>query len=99
MKKYVAICSVLAALIWVGVAAADTPQGSLAGSALIGPAGFEIFVSFGVIDGGTSYVGQPNDKSGNCDGDSGIVNYDGSTYPVACAHYVAISGCCNAGSP
>ncbi len=98
MKKYVAICGTLAALAWAGVAAAATAQGKLTGSALIspGPAGsFTFPVDTAVIDGGTSNVRLENDKSGNCDGDSGIL--DG--YNVVCAHFVASSKCCNAGSP
>jgi hypothetical protein len=98
MKKYVAICATLAALAWVGVAAADTPQGKLQGSGtlvLIGTLG-----TFDVIDGGTSYVGAENDLSGTCTDDIGTVQF-GPAFPlrVLCAHYVASSKCCNAGSP
>jgi hypothetical protein len=96
MKKAVAICATLVALAWVGVAAAATPQGKLTGSATVFGGTFTI--STAVIDGGTSYVGLANDKSGNCDGDSGSV-IAGTTVTVVCAHYVASSGCCNTGSP
>jgi hypothetical protein len=80
-----------------GIAAADTPQGQLTGSATI--LGFTFAIGTTVVDGGTSYVGLGNDLSGTCDGDSGTVSLLGSTYNVVCAHYVAASGCCNAGSP
>lgn len=98
MNKYVAICGTVAALVWAGVALADTPQGKLTGSALIspGPAGsFTFAIDTAVIDGGTSYVGLENDQSGNCAGDSGTVG----GYNVVCAHFVASSKCCNVGSP
>jgi hypothetical protein len=96
MKKYVAICVTLAALVWAGVAAAATAQGKLTGSATVFGSPFTI--STAVIDGGTSYVGLENDKSGNCDGDSGVMTA-GQPATVVCAHYVASSGCCNTGSP
>ena len=86
MKKYVAICATLAALVWVGVAAADTPQGKLTSSAASGPA-----VTTPIIDGGTSFVGKENDRSGNCLGDSGVVEVNGISHTVLCAHYVAAS--------
>ena len=71
MKKYVAICGTLAALAWVGVAAATTAQGKLTGSAAITVGEFTVTTT--IVDGGTSYVGLENDKSGNCSGDSGAV--------------------------
>jgi hypothetical protein len=98
MKKYAAICATLAALAWTGVAAAATPQGKLTGSATIN-GGFTFAMTAPIIDGGMSYVGLENDKSGNCDGDSGTVSIDGNQFDVACAHYVASSKCCNSGSP
>jgi hypothetical protein len=98
MKKYVAICATLAALAWVGVAAAATPQGKLTGSATI--AGTSTFaIRSAVIDGGMSYVGLENDRSGKCHGDDGTVALGRFTYNVFCAHFVASSGCCNMGSP
>ena len=49
--------------------------------------------------GGTSYVGTENDLSGSCAGDSGQVTVGGiGPFNVVCAHYVASSGCCDAGS-
>ena len=96
MKKCVAVCAVLAALVWVGVAVADTAQGKLTGSASVG--GGNLTMN-NVIDGGTSYVGLENDYSGNCNGDSGSVTTNRGTFNIVCAHYVASSGCCNAGSP
>jgi hypothetical protein len=89
MKKYVAICSTLAALAWAGVAAADTPQGKLTGSATFGA--FSLTIGTPITDGGTSYVGLRNDKSGNCAGDAGTVIFSGVTFNILCAHYVASS--------
>jgi hypothetical protein len=97
----VAICGMLAVLAWVGGAAADTPQGQLTGSATLGPPASASFaITAPVIDGGTSFVGLENDTSGNCTGDSGTVFVGGIlTATVACAHFVASSGCCSTGSP
>jgi hypothetical protein len=88
MKKYVAICATLVALAWVGVAAAATPQGKLTGSASYG---VNLTIVTPIIDGGTSYVGLENDKSGNCDGDTGSVMLGSTTYSILCAHFVASS--------
>ena len=52
-----------------------------------------------MIDGGTTFVGLENDKSGNCAGDSGQVLLGTTLTNVVCAHYVASSGCCTTGSP
>ncbi len=56
-----------------------------------------------LVDGGTDplYIGKENDKSGNCEGDSGTITLrvPSVTVPVVCAHFVLQSGCCNAGSP
>ena len=80
-----------------GIAAAATPQGKLTGSATI--SGITFVITTTVIDGGTSYVGLENDKSGNCFGDSGQVSVNGAPpVNILCAHFVASSGCCNAGS-
>jgi len=100
MKKCVAICATLAALAWAGVAAAATPQGKLTGSATV--TGFftgTFTIGIPITDGGTSYVGLENDKSGNCAGDSGTFLEGTDTFTVVCAHYVAHSGCCSSGSP
>ena len=88
MKKYVAICATLAALAWVGVAAAATPQGKLTGSGTLGDF---LNITNPVIDGGTSYVGLENDNSGACTNDSGLVQLNGTTEAIVCAHYVAAS--------
>jgi len=101
MRKYFALCGILAAFGWTGMAAAAIPQGHLTGSATIVPI-FGVSYSFtatNVVDGGTSFVGAGNDLSGNCDGDGGTVVVAGTTYSVICAHFVASSGCCNPGSP
>ncbi len=87
-----AVC-VGAFLAMPGIAAADTAQGKLTGSGTIAPGGptFDVHPQDPVIDGGTSYVGLENDKSGNCNGDSGTMLIRGDVFPVACAHYVASS--------
>jgi len=85
-----------AALAVPSIAAAATPQGHLTGSAnLNGGALFTVDVT----DGGTSYVGLENDRSGNCDGDSGTVTLGVTTESVLCAHFVASSRRLNTGSP
>jgi hypothetical protein len=89
-KKYMAICGAVAALAWVGVATAATPQGKLTGGAVFG-GGSGLTIVTPIIDGGTSYVGLENDKSGNCNGDSGSVMYFGGVRDILCAHYVAAS--------
>jgi len=83
------------------IAAAAIPQGSLVGLGSIGgttPFDFNATV----LDGGTdaTYIGKENDRSGNCDGDSGSVLINGAAmFNIVCAHFVASSGCCNIGSP
>ena len=99
MKKCVATCAMLAVFVWVGVAAADAPQGKLTGDSLTSLAGLAYIFAWDIIDGGTSYVGLENDYSGNCGGDSGSVTVPGGTVNIVCAHYVASSDCCNFGSP
>jgi hypothetical protein len=89
MKKYVAICGTLVALTWVGVAAAATPQGKLTGSASVN--GLAVTITTTITDGGTSFVGLENDKSGNCAGDSGVITIGRTAMDVPCAHYVASS--------
>ena len=97
MKMYVAICGIVAALTWAGVAAAATPQGELSGTATFGCCTIPgISITTTVIDGGTSYVGLENDRSGNCAGDSGVVQGPGPggsniSHNIRCAHYVASS--------
>jgi hypothetical protein len=92
MKKYVAICATLAALAWAGVAAATVPlpPAQITGSAT-SSGGFLAFEA-PVMDGGASFFGLENDRSGNCNGDSaGIVNFNGILTASVCAHYVAAS--------
>jgi hypothetical protein len=99
MKRNALLLAVIAALALTGVASAATPQGKLTGSATdIFANPFTISATDPVIDGGTSYVGLENDKSGNCNGDSGTI-IRVFTFTVVCAHYVASSKCCNPGSP
>jgi len=87
------------ALAAPSIAAADTPQGRLGGHAFIGPTNISVgFGDFPVIDGGTTFVGLENDKSGSCSGDTGKVGVNGTTFDVVCAHYVASSGHFNTGS-
>ena len=97
MRKFALLALLAAALAVPSIAAAATPQGKLTGSAQLGgPAGpiFEISTTDPVIDGGTTFVGLENDKSGNCDGDSGTAALSGNSYDVVCAHYIASSRCC-----
>jgi len=90
MKKYVAICATLVALAWVGVAAATVgPQGKLTGSASVN--GLAVSITTTITDGGMNFVGLENDKSGNCDGDSGVITIGRTAMNVPCAHYVASS--------
>jgi len=90
MKKYVAICATLVALVWVGVAAATVgPQGKLTGSASVN--GLAVSITTTITDGGMNFVGLENDKSGNCDGDSGVITIGRTAMNVPCAHYVASS--------
>jgi len=97
MRKFALFALLAAALAVPSVAAAATPQGKLTGSGQLGgPAGpiFAISTTDPVIDGGTTFVGLENDKSGNCDGDGGTALLGGFSYDVVCAHYVASSRCC-----
>jgi hypothetical protein len=99
MRKFALVALIAAALAVPGSAAAAAPQGKLTGSATnIFGNPFTISATDPVIDGGTSYVGLENDKSGNCNGDSGTI-IRVFTFTVVCAHYVASSKCCNPGSP
>ena len=93
MKKYAAFCVVLAALAaWAGVAGATVP---LPPAQITGSANFASgFLTFEapVTDGGATYFGLENDRSGNCDGDTGgSVNFNGFLTSSVCAHYVASS--------
>ena len=99
MKKYTAICAVLGALVWAGVAAADAPQGKLTGSGTTVGANETIDITQTVTDGGTSYVGLANDRSGNCDGDTGTITHNGTSFDIVCAHFVASSRGFFAGNP
>jgi hypothetical protein len=90
MKKFIALCGVSATLAWAGIAAADTPQGKLTGSANLGGIGL-LTITTTITDGGTSFVGAGNDKSGNCNGDSGAVSFPAFPASIICAHYVASS--------
>ena len=72
MKK--ALLAVFAAAaIFASTASADTAQGKLTGSAKV--ANIPFAIGNPVLDGGTDplYIGKENDKSGNCEGDSGTI--------------------------
>ena len=102
MKKFALLALLAAALAVPSIAAAvPASQGTLTGSATLGaPINGTWAITTPVIDGGTDFVGLENDKSGDCDGDSGdIVDPFQVVRSVICAHFVASSGCCNAGSP
>ena len=100
-KKFALLAVVAAALAVPSIAAAAIPRGSLVGLGSIGgttPFDFNATV----LDGGTdeTYIGKENDRSGNCDGDSGSVLINGAAiFNIVCAHFVASSRCCNIGSP
>jgi hypothetical protein len=75
------------ALAGSSVAAADAAQGKLTGDATVGtPLVLTLHVITTVVDGGTSYVGTENDRSGNCNDDSGsvFVGFSGRTFNVVC---------------
>lgn len=95
MRKLALFALLAAALAVPSIAAAASPQGQLTGSADFG-SGQTFAVGTTVVDGGTSYVGLENDRSGNCDGDSGTIAGVGT---VVCAHFVLHSRGFNAGSP
>jgi hypothetical protein len=95
MKKFALFALLAAALAVPSIAAAATPQVKLTGSAVFSnsPA---ISVTTPIIDGGTSYVGLENDRSGTCAGDSGQVDitlpvFGIQSFPVECANYVTSS--------
>ena len=100
MKKFALLALLAAALAIPSVAAADPAQGSLTGVGLLRNGGTNFELGATVIDGGTSYVGKENDRSGNCSGDIGsVLINEAVSFNVVCAHFVASSRCCNAGSP
>ena len=102
MRKLVAL---LAACVGVflavpSIAAAAIPQGALSGVGLLTSGGTNFQLGATVSDGGTSYVGLQNDRSGNCDGDSGTVVINQAVFfNVVCAHFISSSGCCSPGKP
>jgi len=91
MKKCVATCATLAALVWAGVAAAGTPQEKLTGTGNFDGLRTTLAITTTITDGGENAVGQENHRSGNCTGDSGQVSFVGLSFSVFCAHYVAHS--------
>ena len=103
MRKKFALLAVVAAALAVPSVPPprQLPQGSLVGVGSIGGATpFDFNAT--VLDGGTdaTYIGKENDRSGNCDGDSGSVLINGAAmFNIVCAHFVASSRCCNVGSP
>jgi hypothetical protein len=104
MRKFALLALLAAALAVPSIAAAAMAQGKLTGAATIGDplccSNFIIVNGQPVTDGGTTFVGLENDRSGNCVGDSGQVLLGTSAaVNVVCAHYVASSGCCSTGSP
>jgi hypothetical protein len=98
--RTVALLALLAAALGVpSVAAAATPQGKLTGTGTTIGAGETIAITQTVTDGGTSYVGLENDKSGTCEGDTGAITHNGTPFDIVCAHFVASSRGFLAGSP
>ena len=98
MRRKFALLAVLAAALAVPSMAAAS-AGTLTGVGAIGGATpFDLGV--GMSDGGATFFGLENDRSGNCDGDSGTVTINGAlVFNIVCAHFVASSRCCNIGSP
>ena len=90
MRKFALLAVLAAALAVPSVAAAATPQGKLTGSATLGGFG-ELTITTAILDGGTSYVGLENDRSGNCSGDTGAVTYNSAPATISCAHFTASS--------
>ena len=100
MRKFALLAVLAAALAAPSIAFADTAQGRMTGFGTVGPTNIPFYTpETTVIDGGTSYVGLENDKSGSCSGDGGTVVVDTTFFSVICAHYVASSGHFNTGSP
>jgi hypothetical protein len=98
MRRKFALLAVLAAALAVPSMAAAS-AGTLTGVGAIGGATpFDLGV--GMSDGGATFFGLENDRSGNCNGDSGTVTINGAlVFNIVCAHFVASSRCCNIGSP
>jgi hypothetical protein len=63
--------------------------------------GGSVAVGFGpaVTDGGTTFVGAPNDYSGTCTGDGGTIKVEKTQFAILCAHFVLHSGQFNTGNP
>ena len=100
MRKFALLAVLAAALAAPSIAFAETAQGRMTGFGTVGPTNIFVYTpETVVIDGGTSYVGLENDKSGSCSGDSGTIIVDTTSFAVICAHYVASSGHFNTGSP
>ncbi len=75
-KALTTIGVVVAALTFAGVAAAATPQGKLTGGATLtsNPLGIHsVTVVTTIVDGETVDVAKNNDRTGDCDGDSGKI--------------------------
>ena len=94
MRKFalLALLALLAAaLAMPSIAAAATPQGKLTGTGTFVGLRASLAITTTITDGGTTFVGLENDRSGNCTGDSGQVFFVGLSFSVFCAHYVALS--------
>lgn len=84
----------LATLALAGIASAATPKGHLTGGADVTTSfGIERIVTNSSIDDGERVnVAKMNDKSNDCNDDTGAVNIrygpgDGRRYEIICAHY------------
>ena len=71
MRKFALLALLAAALAVPSIAAAATPQGKLTGSATVNGAAVSDHHDHRRRRRGPAYIGKENDKSGNCDGDSG----------------------------
>jgi hypothetical protein len=98
MKRYAVLLAALAALALAGGASAAAPQGHLDGSVSLQPnIGIGGFIVSGISDGETSFVAVKNDKSNDCNGDTGGISvfYDdvsNADYSIVCAHYTGGAG-------
>ena len=103
MRKLALLAVCVGAFLAVpGIAASKTLlPATLSGSATVRAKTVEIGFGGVTADPFSTYDGAENDPSGTCDvdlrgGNTVIVN--STTFNVFCAHWVASSGCCTAGS-
>jgi hypothetical protein len=94
-KALTTIGIVVAALTFAGVAAAATPQGKLTGGATLtsNPLGIHsVTVITTIVDGETVDVAKNNDRTGDCDGDSGKIKVTYGGYHSSSADTSSTNG-------